>query len=212
MFLALEHGPAFAEHATSGSLAATAAQAAFCFVYCRLATLGWPIALWGACVAFAVAATALQWSGLAQTGLFVVAVLAMTLVLYVTPRNTARGKGLNSPWWDLPARMVLITCLVVGVTLLAPYVGPQVSGVLASFPFMATILAAHRLIGNSAAQDVLRGMVAGLFGFAAFFYVLSLTLTRVSLFAAYGGAILTALAVQAICLQQMRQLVPRSVE
>ncbi|AJG24388.1 hypothetical protein [Cupriavidus basilensis] len=214
VFLALEHGSTFAEHATSGSLAATAAQVAFCLAYCRLATLGWPIALSGACVAFAVAATALQWSGLAQTGLFVVAMSAMTVVLYVTPRSTARGKGLSSPWWDLPARMVLITCLVVSVTLIAPYVGPQASGVLASFPFMATILAifAHRLIGAAAARQVLRGMVAGLFGFAAFFYVLSLTLTRLSLFVAYSGAILTALAVQAISLHRMRLSVPQIAE
>ncbi|MGF6854587.1 hypothetical protein [Paraburkholderia sp. CI3] len=48
VFPALEHGPAFAAQATGGSLVATAAQAAFCIAYCRLAILGWPTALAGA--------------------------------------------------------------------------------------------------------------------------------------------------------------------
>jgi hypothetical protein len=140
--------------ATSGSLAATAAQAGFCFVYCRLATFGWPVALAGACAAFSIAASLLQWSGLSQTGLFLVAILAMTLVLCLTPKKAANSSRLAPPWWDLPARMALITCLVVGVTLIAPYVGPRGSGVLASFPFMAIILAvfAHGMIGPAAAN------------------------------------------------------------
>ena len=44
---------------------------------------------------------------------------------------TRNGK-LDPPWWDLPLRMVLIAGLVVSVTLIAPYVGPKTSGVLAS--------------------------------------------------------------------------------
>jgi hypothetical protein len=214
VFLALEHGPAFAAQATAGSLTATVAQSVFCFVYCRLATLGWPVALAWACMAFAIVASLLQWSSLNQTALFLTAILAMTLVLYLTPRNTFRSIGLASPWWDLPARMVLITCLVVGVTLLAPYVGPNVSGVLAAFPFIAAILTvfAHRMVGHAAAQQVMRGMVAGLYGFAAFFYVLSLMLTRFSLLVSYGCAILCALAVQSISLYRMRLLIPKSAE
>jgi predicted alpha/beta hydrolase len=42
VFLAVEHGPAFAAHATSGSLAATAAQAGFCVAYFRLAVRSRP--------------------------------------------------------------------------------------------------------------------------------------------------------------------------
>lgn len=40
LFLALERGPAFAQQATAGSLAATAAQAAFGLAYCALAPHG----------------------------------------------------------------------------------------------------------------------------------------------------------------------------
>ena len=56
-----------------------------------------------------------------------------------------------------------MVALVVGVTALAPALGPQASGVLAAFPFMGLILGvwAHRSAGSGAAQDVMRGMVAG---------------------------------------------------
>ncbi|NEX64816.1 hypothetical protein [Noviherbaspirillum galbum] len=208
VFLALEHGPVFATQATSGSLTATVAQTGFCLAYCRLAHLGWPTALGGACAAFALVASTLQSSGIAQTGLFVAALLAMSLVLHLTPREAVVGSKLASPWWDLPARMVLITALVVGVTLIAPHIGPGVSGVLASFPFIATILAvfAHRMIGGIAAKQVLRGMVSGLLGFAVFFYVLSLTLTRTTLLLAYGTAVACALTIQACAFYRMRRL------
>ncbi|WP_322013709.1 hypothetical protein [Paraburkholderia sp. J12] len=205
VFLALEHGPAFAAQATAGSLVATVAQAAFCFVYCRLAPFGWPHALIGACATFTGVAALLQWSALQQTGLFLVAILAIALALGLMPRNTARTGILAAPRWDLPARMALIACLVVGVTLIAPYVGPRVSGVLASFPFMAIILVifAHRMAGPAAAQQVMRGMVAGLLSFAAFFYVLSLTLIRLNMLIAYGIAMLCALALQALSFYRM---------
>lgn len=207
VFLALERGPAFAAQATSGSLAATAAQAAFCIAYGRLAASGWPVALSVACTAFVAVAALLQWSGLPQTALFLIATAALVLALRLTPAPAGRKLGLVPPWWDLPARMTLMAALVVGVTLIAPYAGPGASGVLASFPFMAIILTlfAHRLAGHAAAQQVMRGMTAGLFAFAAFFYVLGLMLTRANLAAAYGGALACALGMQAVWLHRMRR-------
>ena len=41
-------------------------------------------------------------------------------------------------------------------------------------------------------------MVAALYGFAAFFYVLGLTLPRVGLFAAYSGALIVTAVIQAL--------------
>jgi hypothetical protein len=206
VFLTLEHGPAFAAQATAGSLVATAAQAAFCVIYCRLVRLGWVAALAAGCATFAIVAALLQWSPLPENALFLIAILAVTLALNLIPNRAARTGKLDPPWWDLPLRMALIAGLVVGVTLIASYVGPKVSGVLASFPFMVIILTvfAHRMIGQAAAQQLLRGVVAGLLGFAAFFYVLSLTLTRLNLVAAYSVAILLTLAIQAVSLYRMR--------
>ncbi|VWB68356.1 membrane protein [Burkholderia lata] len=205
VFLALEHGPAFAAHATAGSLVATAGQAAFCIAYCRLAKRGWPTALAGAAAAFSVVAFLLKASALPETGLFLIAILAVALVLSIVPAIPVKAARLDPPRWDLPLRMALIAGLVVGVTMIAPYVGPETSGVLASFPFMVIILAvfAHRMSGAVAAQQLMRGMATGLLGFAAFFHVLSLTLTRLDLVPAYGLAIVCTLAIQAVSLYRM---------
>ena len=198
IFLALDQGPRFAREATSGSLSATTAQAVFCVAYCGLANRGWLKALVGATAIFAITATVLQSRGLPSIELAAIAVVTMMVALYLMPKNVARTSAVRLPWWDLPLRMALITFLVVGVTLVAPLVGPGVSGVLAAFPLIATILAVfgHRTVGPEAAKQVLRGMTAGLFGFIAFFFVVSQALEQVTLPWVYLTAVLCSLAVQ----------------
>lgn len=212
VFLALEYGPAFARQATVGSLAGTVAQVGFGLVYCRLATRGWIPALIGAAIAYACVGGVLQWSAMPPWALFLVAIAAMLLMLRVTPESAAPALALRPPPWDLPARMILITGLVVAVTLAAPAVGPKVSGVLASFPLMGLILAifAHRMRGPAAAQKVMRGMVAGLMSFAAFFFVLSLTLDRIPPLGAYVLALGITLVVQAVVLRRIGRARPET--
>jgi hypothetical protein len=98
------------------------------------------MALAGGCATFSIVAGLLRWSALPHAGLFLVAILAVTLALNLIPNKPARTDRLGPPWWDLPSRMALIAGVVVSVTLVAPYFGPKTSGVIASFPFMATSL------------------------------------------------------------------------
>ncbi|HET7342380.1 MAG TPA: hypothetical protein VFL90_13040, partial [Methylomirabilota bacterium] len=101
------------------------------------------------------------------------------------------------PRWDLPARMAITTALVVGITGAAGALGPRLSGLLATFPVYASILAifAHRA-GAAPAVQVLRGLLLGLFAFAVFFVVLGATLQRVGVAAGFALATVAALAVQ----------------
>jgi len=207
VFLALERGPAFAQHATAGSLIATTAQAAFGLAYCHLACRGWLAALAVASVAFVAVAVALQNSGWPHDVLFLLAVGAIVLALRWIPRTVEERNVSRPAWWDLPARMALMIGLVVGVTAAAPRLGPQASGVLAAFPFMGLILAvwAHRSTGHGAAQDVMRGMVVGLLSFGVFFYTLSLLLARGPLLVAYGAAIAAGLLTQGLVLRLLHR-------
>lgn len=115
--------------------------------------------------------------------------------------------SLEHPRWDLPFRVLLIVLLVMGVTMAAPYLGAGVSGVIASFPFMAVILAvfAHVMAGYEAAQRVMCGLVGGLFSFAIFFWGLSQLLVSLNLAATYAVALFAALVVQFILLQRIRR-------
>ncbi|WP_431221819.1 hypothetical protein ACQ86O_15240 [Serratia sp. L9] len=207
LFLALEHGKDFAASATTGSLAATVAQACFAVAYCRFARRGWLPALLAATATFAIAAALLQLSGIKQTGLFLLTLPVMAAALRLIPRQLVLKSTLAYPHWDMPLRILIIVLVVMGVTVAAPFLGAGVSGVIASFPLMAVILAvfSHVMAGFEAAQRVMRGLVGGLLGFAIFFWVLNLMLLSFSLAAAYACAIIAALSVQFLLLQRMRR-------
>jgi hypothetical protein len=198
-FLALERGTSFAAATAVGSLAGAAAEAAFCLAYAGVAArVAWPIALAFSSVAFAVVAAAFPRSALSVAIAGASACVSLTIALYLVPRRGVRSAMPSPPRWDLPARMIIATVLVLAITELAPVLGPRWSGVLATFPVYAAILTvfAHRTNVASAVQ-VLRGLLLGLFAFAAFFVVLAALIERAGVAVAFAGAIVSALAVQA---------------
>jgi len=103
--------------------------------------------------------------------------------------------------------MIVATVFVVVLTTAAPFLGARLAGLLAPFPLYATVLAtfAHRLEETDGAVGVLRGLLLGLFAFAAFFFVLA-ELLETSIAVAFAGAICVALAMQAISLVAGRRL------
>ncbi|HEU4366646.1 MAG TPA: hypothetical protein VFV05_00285 [Methylomirabilota bacterium] len=196
-FLALDHGTAFATVVALGSLAGAIAEGAFCLAYGHLARRGPAVALSAACAAFALAAAALRGLALPLTalGLLVFATLAMSL--WFMPSGSGPADPAPPPRWDIAARMAVTTALVVGLTAIAPALGPRPSGILAAFPLYAAILTvfAHRA-GAAPAVQVLRGLLLGLFSFAAFFVVLAALLERLGTGGAFVAATAVALAAQ----------------
>jgi hypothetical protein len=196
-FLAIEHGAGFAAAVAVGSLAGAIAEAAFCLAYGWLTARGWVAALAAASVVFAIVALGLQrlaWPPpILAASVFVILVIALALL----PRRAIRAAPPSPPRWDLPARMLITTVLVVGLTALAPTLGPRLSGLLATFPVYAAILTvfAHRA-GPAPAVQVLRGLLLGLFSFGAFFLVLGGSIERLGIAAGFAVATAAALAVQ----------------
>jgi hypothetical protein len=197
-FLALEHGTGFAAAVAFGSLAGAIAEAGFCLAYGWSARRGWIVALAMASLGFAVIATGLQRLALPLLALTVIVVATLSAALRLLPSPGAAAAAPAPPRWDLPARMVITTALVIGLTGVAPALGPRLSGVLATFPVYAAILTvfAHRA-GAAPAVQVLRGLLLGLFSFGAFFLVLGGLIERLGVAGAFAAATATALAVQA---------------
>jgi hypothetical protein len=198
LFLALDHGPRFAAAAAHGSLTGLVAEVGFCIVYAVLASLGWPVALLGACVAFVALATIVQAAMLPLGALAVAAVGILIVGLAIlrdAPRTVSAGP---SPRWDLPARMVITVLLVLVITSAATRLGPRLSGVLAMFPVYVTILTvfAHRKEAT-APRQVLRGVLLGCFSAVAFFVALGGLIERVGIAGGFAVAIAVALALQA---------------
>lgn len=208
-FLALDRGPHFAAAAAVGTMAGATSQAAFCLGYAWAAQRsGWLGSLFAATLAFAATTAVLNAVVLQAPGYFIVVVLALVVALFLMPSAEPRSeREIEFPAWDLPARMVVATVFVIGLTGIAPALGPHLAGLVAPFPLYATVIAAfaHRMQGAASAVGVVRGLLLGLFAFASFFLTVSLLLPY-GIALAFAAAIAVALVVQGASLFAGRRL------
>lgn len=208
-FLAVEQGSAFAARAGVGCLAGAAAEAGFCVAYGFAArSSSWLLALLAASTAFFGGAALLWAAALPLPVLAGAAAIALALALMLTPQRPAAAVTVPAPpRWDIPARMAVATAIVFALTELAPLLGATASGLLATFPVFAAVLAAfaHHARGADAAIGVLRGLLVGLFGFAGFFLVLVPGLAVLGIAAAFVAATAVALVIQGVTFRALRR-------
>ena len=135
---------------------------------------------------------------------------ALAVALVFMPNDSETRLPAPLPRWDIPARMTVTTALVLLLTGFATVLGPQLTGLLATFPVYGAILAgfAHQLQGAGPAIRVLRGLLLGLFAFAGFFLVLALSIERAGIARAFAAAIATALILQSGALWALRRESP----
>jgi hypothetical protein len=207
-FMAIDQGPAFAQLAVAGTTIGLAAIAAYCVAYARADRRTGPAAsLAAASVAYVVTGILLHAVIGAPFWLIVaITVLAIAGATRAIPFSGIAHASLPHPAWDLPARMVVATVLVVAITALAPVLGPGWSGIVATFPVYLSVMAVftHRHAGAPAADDVLRGILAGLYGTVAFYVVVAVGLGLAGVGATFVVAVVTALAFEAATLRVLR--------
>ncbi|HXB66548.1 MAG TPA: hypothetical protein VNV42_16945 [Solirubrobacteraceae bacterium] len=209
---ALAHGRAFAAGAAAGTLLGLVSLIAFVVVYARLAgRLPWVASMLAGWLAFAASTAIFSVLSLPLGAALGVVAVALALGLAALPRP-AGGMPAHTvpPTWDLPLRAACAATLVVSLTAIAGWLGPQLSGLLAPFPIIATVLATftHAQRGIDELRRLLRGLLAGFGAFALFCFVLSLALRRVDIAAAFAIATGTALFVQALVLALARERTP----
>ena len=215
-FLALDHGAAFAATAVVGSLMGLVAITGFTLAFAAgLVRSGPRAGILLATTAFATVALLVQPVLDAPVGILLLVVLAaLAVALRLLPVSGARRAAAPHPAWDLPARVAIGTGLVVGLTTIAPLLGPHTSGIVATFPVYVSILAlfTHRQEGVPGALDVLRGLLLGLFGTAAVMLVLAVALVPLGIGPAFAIALALTLAIQAVALRSVRGAAGQSVE
>ncbi len=201
---ALAHGRGFAANAAAGTLLGLISLIAFVVVYAHLAhRLFWGTSMLAGWLAF-IALTAI-FSGLhiAVAVALPLALAALTAGLVFLPRApTLTALPPQHPGWDLPLRAACAAALVLSLTAVAGWLGPQLSGLLAPFPIVATVLAVftHVQRGTGEMVRMMRGMISGFAAFALFFFTLAVTLRHMPTGAAFALATGLALAVQGIAL------------
>jgi hypothetical protein len=131
-----------------------------------------------------------------------VSTLVDLVALWYTPRLLPKvGAPAILPalsYSEIAVRMLAGVALLLVLTYFAAGLGPRLSGLLAMFPTLGTVLAvfSHRHAGAEFAIHLLRGMVLGLYAFVAFTIVLAWSLTSFHTGAAFVLAIVSALLVQ----------------
>lgn len=208
VFMALDHGRPFAATAAIGSLAGLGAISAFCVAYAAAAgRFGPPTCFIAGSLAYVGVAIALRPLVDVSAWLVLAAVLPAILAAsrFIRPSGQAHS-SIPYPRWDVPARIIVAATLVLGITAIAPLLGAQWSGILATFPVYLSVVTVftHRHLGPRAAADVLRGLLGGLFGTAAFYLVAHLALEPLGIAFAFGGAVVAALALEALAVRRIR--------
>jgi hypothetical protein len=201
---ALAHGRGFAAGAAAGTLLGLVSLIAFVLVYAHLAPrLSWGTSMLAGWLAFGAATLVLgALSPPLGVALALVAV-ALAAGLVLLPRGASQAREHAAPpAWDLPLRAASALSLVLALTAVSGWLGPQLSGLLAPFPVITTVLATftHAQRGIDDLLRLLRGLISGFGAFALFCVALSLSLHHLQTGAAFALATALALLVQGLML------------
>lgn len=212
LVLALERGAAFAADACVGIVLALVGLAAYGVVYAWASRrTGWLLSATLGCVSYL---TALWPLGLLRVSLVAAVVLACVSLAgarRILPDEREPSSPVALPRWDIPVRMALAAALVWGIAAISGVAGPRLSGLLAPFPVVVTIMSVftHRHEGPRAARRFLRGLMAGLASFAMFFLAVGTVLPSHGIALALTAGTVAALATHALLYFVVHRLAPR---
>lgn len=198
----LVHGRAFGSEAAAATLLGPIAVTVFVVVYGRLALVAGParcLLLGGVAFAAGILALSAVRPPSAVSLVLVAACFAAGLSLLPIGFDPAAPGG-SPPSWDLPARALTVLVLVLALTAVSGALGPHLSGLLAAFPVLTSVLAVftHAHDGVGQLEVMLRNFLVGFYGFAAFFFTLAVSLSSLGTEAAFATATGVALLTQAL--------------
>jgi hypothetical protein len=206
----IQHGRAFAANAAAGTLLGIVSLAAFVVVFGRLAIRArWLACLLAGWLAFFVATAALDGVSVPVGVALVLALAGLGLGVALLPRSSQPAAIAPSarPPWDLPVRACCALALVLALTTASGWLGPQLSGLLAPFPIITTVLAAFTRAQLGAGETVrlLRSILGGFVAFALFCFVLTIALRHLNAASAFVLAAVVALLAQCATLGLVRR-------
>jgi len=197
LYLALDYGPQFAARSATLTLAVILGQAAHLLAFSHVGRRArWPMALAAGWASFAAVAIVIARVSPGPIAAACFAVIGLAAAWVWLPRGTQRGTLPAIPRAELRLRLVAAFVLAALILWSARAFGPVVSGVLLSLPITGSIMPPFTLAlyGADALARLVRGFVAGLSGFAAFFFVLATSLPALGTGLAFTCAVAAALA------------------
>jgi hypothetical protein len=211
LIYALTHGASFAADAAAGTLLGLISLTAFVVVYGRLAArhLPWLLSLLAGWFAFGLGTLIFTPLTIPIGAALVLAGAGFLVGLKLLPDPLSdQPETSPPPGWDLPLRAFCALVLVLALTAASGWLGSRLSGLLAPFPVIASVLAVftHAQRGADEFLRLARGLIAGFFAFALFCFTLSVSLRTLGIAASF----LLATGVAALVQGLMLMLVTRS--
>jgi hypothetical protein len=159
----------------------------------------WPSCVVAATAAFFGAGWLIQGLSLWLPFATAAAIGALFATHQLLPRPRTAATPAPPPWWDIPARMAMALVLVAGIMTTADRLGPQLSGIVSTYPAILTVIGSftHHQWGVDAVWRVLRGLTVSLSNFVAFFLIAGLSMPALGLQGAFALAAAAALATSA---------------
>jgi hypothetical protein len=207
----LLHGRDFGADAAAATLLALAALTAFVVAYGHLARKTGPVlSVFGGWTTFLLVVLVLNEIQPPPVLSLLAVAVCFALGLRALPPAPPAPAPPTPPWWDLPARALSALGLVLALTAVSGTLGPHLSGLLAPFPIVTSVLAVftHTHGGVVQVTVLLRNFLVGFYGFATFCFALALALHSLSTGAAFAIATVAALAVQTTALALRWRLRP----
>ena len=160
----LERGIAFGADAAGGALLGLVSLSAFVLAYAWTApATSWPVALAAGWSAFAVVTLLLDSQAPPPLVSLAAVCAAIALADLALPDVPDDPVAPPPPPFDLGLRAVTTAAIVLTLTALAGVLGPKLSGMLAAFPVLASVLAGftHRQVGPRPRSACSAGSAAG---------------------------------------------------
>lgn len=197
LYLAIDHGAEFAARSALVTLAAIAGQAAHMLAFSAAGRAVGPFAgLAAGWAAFAAVSGAVGTLPLVPVTALAVAIGGLAAAARFLPRPSGVASFPAIPQAELWLRLAAALALAAGILFGAAALGPTLSGILLSLPITGSIMPPFtlRFYGADSLARLQRGFVTGLTGFAAFFFVVSVSLVPLGVVGAFTLATAAALA------------------
>jgi hypothetical protein len=202
LIYALTHGASFAADAAASTLLGLISLTAFVVVYGRLAgRFPWLVSLLAGWLAFALGTLIFSTLTIPAGAALLLAGAGFLIGLRLLPTPRAERPQIQAPpIWDLPLRAFCALALVLALTAASGWLGSRLSGLLAPFPVIASVLATftHAQRGADELLRLARGLIAGFFAFALFCFTLAISLTTLGIAVSFALAIGVAVLTQVI--------------
>ena len=179
LIICIQEGVAFGGRTAHGILLGQTALIAFCWTYAYAALrTSWYRAIFVgtmSCLVIGYFVTQFQFTNWITTPVLIICWLA---AMRWWPHSNLSEQKITPPNWELPIRVLVTLSLLIGLSALAPHIGPKVAGALSTYPVIASVLGSfnQKRFGPAATVSTLRGLMQTLPITMAIIYFLSLVL------------------------------------